>query len=241
MTTVAIHQPNYLPWLGYFHKIYASDIFVFLDDVEFTKSYIHRTKVRKKLYSTDTKWLIVPIKDQSSNDLIKDVQVATDINWKQDHLNTIKYLYAKAPFFHDYYHGFSTILLQTRPEDFKSGLVHVNTVLTGYLMKVLGIKTNEVFSSELGIKGKKSEYVANLSEHFKADIYLSGSGAKNYNVPEHFESRGIKVAYSEFFQFLKKNPYPQRQGDYIPGLSIIDAMFNIGVEGILEIFERCEA
>jgi hypothetical protein len=256
MSVIAIHQPNYLPWLGYFYKIWKADVFVFLDDVQYTLSYINRTQLRKALRSPERKWLTVPL-ERTGTSLIKDIRTA-DNKWPKDHWNRIEYLYKKAPFFDDY----RAVLKPIRDNEWLSrevrlplpyynghelcdldrDLAWINANLVKLIInKVLHFKVKFKDGSILRIASKKSERIADIVERLGGEVYLSGQGAATYNKAEDFSSRGITLSYSPFtFRWHSDHEYEQKQGPWLPGLSVLDALFNIGKEGILDLFERCD-
>ncbi len=235
---VAIHQPDYFPWLGYFHKIYYSDIFIILDNVEFSKnSLTKRTQIIKSPSSPEKTYLSLPLKKRSDFSLIKDVLIDNSQGWQKKHLNQIKGVYNKSPFFKEYYPLIKDIILNCSNIE---SLTDTNICIIKSLLNILSIRDNTVLSSSLPVNGKRSELNINLTKHFNGNIYLSGRGAKAYQSDTEFKEAGIKLIYQNIYNFIEMNPYRQIQGDFINSLSILDALFNIGVEGIIKIFENYE-
>ncbi|MFX1507336.1 MAG: WbqC family protein [Promethearchaeota archaeon] len=235
-TIIAIHQPNYFPWLGYFNKIYCSDVFVFHDNVKFTKrSLTKRTLIRKAPTSSEKTYLTVPVKKTSDYDLIKDLNADHNQNWQSKHINQLKGVYHKSPYFKEYFP-----LIKELFQSFKDveSLVDVNILSIKGIMEILSLDNDTVRSSELQVEGVKSEYNINLIKHFQGTIYLSGTGARGYQTEEDFTKSDIKLIYQEIFNFLEENPYYQAQGEFINGLSVLDALFNIGADGIIKILEN---
>ena len=110
--SVAICQPHYLPWIGYFEMIDRVDSYVFLDDVQFIKrEWKNRNKIRKSPDSLETKWLSVPIEKQSQNTSIMETKVSAHDDWKTNHLNAISNVYSKSPFFEEVFPRFEEFLL----------------------------------------------------------------------------------------------------------------------------------
>ena len=104
MTIVSIHQPTYLPWLGFFNKIISSEKFVFLDDVKFVKrEWKNRNKIRKTSFSDEYKWLTVPVEKNSRDNLLSETKIYDKSNWRNKHLNGISSVYAKSPNFEKFY------------------------------------------------------------------------------------------------------------------------------------------
>ena len=233
--TVAIHQPNFLPWLGYFYKIYAADKFIFHDNVQFTKSYVHRTQIRKERGSDETAWLIVPRVKHSDYELIKNIRLVKPVeSWVNKQKRRLSSVYGKTPFFKKYANLFSSLFLTLAREC--DTLTQLNIRLNTWLADLIELKTKFYTSSTLPVEGQKSEYNAKLVEHVGGTVYLSGIGAKKYNVIEDFSSRGIKLEYIDYASHVQRNPYSQ-EGTYLAGLSVLDVLFNIGVEGITNYFK----
>lgn len=219
--TVAIHQPNYLPWIGYFYKILKADKFVFLDNVQYTKnSFINRNKIKS---SNGVLWLTVPVLHKGkSEQIIKDVKINNNVKWQKKHLNAIKMNYSKAKYFgevfgliHKYYDSYEW-----------DSLADLNETLIIEISRYLGVDIESKFvrASNLKAEGKSSELLANICAELRADVYLSGIGAKKYMDEEPFKQKGIKVLYSNF----KHPEYPQLYGKFVPNLSILDLLFNVG-------------
>ncbi len=233
---VAIHQPNYFPWLGYFTKLFCSDVFVFHDNVKFTKrSLTKRTLIRKAPTSSEKTYITVPVKKTSDYDLIKDLRVDHNQNWQSKHLNQLKGVYHKSPNFKEYFPQIKELFQSFKDVE---SLVDVNINSIKGVMEILSIDKDTVLSSKLKVKGVKSEYNINLIKHFQGTVYLSGTGAQGYQTEADFTKSGIKLIYQEIFNFIEENPYYQVQGEFINGLSVLDALFNIGADGIIEILEN---
>ncbi len=221
MSILAIHQPNYLPWAGYFYKIRKADAFVLLDHVDIVTGTATAITHRTRLKAPDgALMLTIPLKKGSKR--IHEVEMDYSRNWPAKHLATLRNLYGRAPFFEAYYPGISDILDSGRP-----GLADLNIALIQKICEWLGISTPLVRSSELETPDlHKSELLVHLCKKMNATTYLSGNGARKYNDQNLFRGNGIELQYSSFVQ----NPYPQRFGVFVPGLSILDALFSIGPE-----------
>lgn len=227
MTTISIHQPAYIPWLGYFDKIAKSDIHVFLDDVEYSKNNLfNRNKIKTP---AGEQWLTIPVKYKSDN-LICETKIDNSVDWQKKHWKTIKLNYTRAPYFKQYEEVFAEIY--SKPWKY---LAEINIEMNKAIAEILGIKVKFVKSSELNVKGMKNEKLINLCKILEADTYLSGQGAKSmeinpYNKPyldeNLFLKNNIKVSYQEFHYPEHHQPW----GKFIPNLSIIDMLFNCGSE-----------
>ena len=235
---IAIHQPDYFPWLGYFHKIYYSDIFIILDNVEFSKSSLtRRSHILKSPSSTAKRYITLPLKKHSDFSLIKDLSVDYSQKWQQKHINQIRGAYNKTPFFHKYFPHIERMILEC--SNLKT-LSEVNVYLLKSLLNILSIKDNTVLSSSFSVNGKRSELNINLVKHCNGNVYISGRGALDYQNDSEFNEAGIKVIYQNIYNFLEMHPYKQCQGEFVNSLSVLDALFNIGPEGIMNIFDNYE-
>lgn len=220
MTIVAIHQPNYAPWLGYFAKMAQADVFIFLDDAQYTKnSYINRVQIDA---GGKARWLTVPV-SYRFGDPIRAVR-ASDHDWRRSHLDTLKALYAGAAQFKSVWTWL--VALYGRLPD--TDLAGSNRVLIEAIAANLGIGRRFLRSSdfEIGAATGDDRLIALLQAVGKDAKYLSGKGGSNYQDPAKFAAAGIGLAYSEFVH----PSYEQGHEAFLPGLSILDALFRIGFE-----------
>jgi len=218
---IAIHQPNYLPWIGFFDKISKSDIFVIYDTAQYVKKSVCNKNFIKG--PSGKLPLIVPVKISEGWDKpINEMRIDNSQNWALKHFKTLQMCYNKSPYFKEFYYEFFDFVYNKKWEF----LGELNIFLIKELLKFLDIKTKVFLASDINVKGKGSEYNLNVCKAFNATIYLSGIGAKQYNDPTSFEENGIKLMYNEFKPFV----YPQLFGEFIPYLSICDLLFNIGPE-----------
>ncbi len=216
---IGIHQPNYLPWLGYFNKIVRSDIFVFLDDVQFTKGgYINRVKIVSPIGS---RWLTVPVKVSLGDNINKVKPV--DYKWVSGHKDLLYNTYKKASAFNDVWSDIKEIY-DSIPSGSKN-LAKINMEIIKRIAKKLNIKTRFVLSSDMDVKGKSDDRLIEIITELASNAtYLSGKGGDKYQDPEKFKNAGITLEYLNF-----KHPvYPQANETNIPGLSVLDAVFNLG-------------
>lgn len=213
---LAAHQPAYLPWLGYFDKIIRSDIFIFLDTVQFEKnSFTNRNKVKT---SQGPVWLTVPLITKGHLNLtLNQMEIDNRRNWREKHLKTIIQNYKKSPRLQEY-SGKIEALYQ-KEHVFFSELCWDQLM---FWFKEMGIEKKVVRSSNLPVTSKKSDLILDLCRHFGADHYLSGSLGRNYLDEDKFQQAGIKIEYQDY-----QHPvYPQLWGDFIPYMSIIDFIMN---------------
>ena len=217
--TVSIHQPNFIPWLGYFYKIAKSDVFVLLDDVQYTKNgFTNRNRIKTPQGEL---WLSLPIKQsgnfgQTINDcIIQQKEIAVKKN-----LNSIKLNYGKAKYFHQYFEQLCS-LMNTDTES----LAELNILLIQWVCECLDINTKIVRSSLLNLSGNEStERLIEICSKLNGKIYLSGKGGFNYQDETLFEREKITLERSSFAPPV----YHQLWGDFIGGLSIMDTLLNCG-------------
>ncbi len=219
---LSIHQPHFFPWLGYYHKIANSDIFVLLDHVQFEKNYFQNRTLIKNI-NCKSFWLGVPVQKAPLSTPINEIQIAPVFKPKSM-VSTIKQFYSKAPFFKKYFQDISNLILS----DNKS-LFEINHKTLLYTLDLLDIKTKLFISSKMNlIEENPNKRLVEICKKTSIDTYLSGKGGRKYMDLEMFEKNNINVKWQEFNPELIK--YPQINGDFLPGLSILDALFNIGHE-----------
>jgi hypothetical protein len=232
---VSIHQPAYLPWLGYFHRIAVSDAHVVLDHVQYEKnSFTNRNKVRTR---EGWCWLTVPVKTAGRfGDLaINQVETANEKLWTPKHWQTVRLNYSKAPFFDQHAAFFEGIY--SRPWE---KLADLTGETTAYLLDAFGIRTKAYFSSQMKASGKKDELVLNLCRELGATVYLSGPLGRNYLREELFSNQDIAVRYDDY----RHPAYPQAYPGFEPNMAAMDLLFNAGpasLEIILKNQERITA
>jgi len=223
---VAIMQPTYLPWIGYFDLMDQVDLFVLLDNVQFAK----RSWQQRNRYKTPDglKWLTVPVLVKGRyHQLILQVEIADPDFWKK-HLRSIEINYQKAPFFGRYFPDLYSLFESNAPWRY---LVDVNIACIRWLSRHFGIETPLIRASELeGIEGKRSSLLANIAHRIGASEYLSPFGSACYLLKEvnEFHRKGIRV----FFQNYSHLTYRQLFGSFIPYASALDLLMNEGPESI---------
>jgi len=215
---VSVHQPQYLPWLGYFAKINASDTFVFLDTVQYKKrEFQNRNRIR-----TDSGWLwlTVPvITKEKYEQAISEVRIDTAVGWQKKHWMSLSQNYSRAPYFSLYRQFFEELYMKKWEK-----LIDLNVCIIEYLLKCFGIDRKIYFESTMSITTKSTDRIIDICRYLKADTYLSGTGGRNYLDEEKFKASGIKLKYQEFIH----PQYPQVCSGFEPCMSAIDALFNMG-------------
>lgn len=217
MKRVAISQSNYIPWKGYFDLIHDADLFVFYDDVQFTKNdWRNRNKLKN---SSGGDWITIPV-GTDLNRLICDVKPSNRL-WQTKHWKTICQLYGKAPYFKTY----KAFLEHVYCECEWSNLSQLNQHLIKYIARNLGISTQFLNSSELLSEGKKQDRLLKILAEVGANVYISGPAAKAYIQPEVFRQVGIELIWKDYSGYPE---YPQFYPPFRHDVTILDLLFHAG-------------
>lgn len=217
---VSVHQPHFLPWLGYFNKIANSDVFVWLHNVQFRKNY-YQNRVKIKGTSGNAQWLTVPV-HASLESKIDEVTLADP-----EHLgkiaSTVEHCYARASYMEELWLPLREVLQQSHQR-----LDPLNRQLFDVLMEMLEFDCRVVRAGEIEARDDPTLRLIDICRHLGADAYLAGAGSRKYLDVEAFEKHSIQVIWQNF---IENHPvYDQLRGDFIPGLSIVDTLFNVGVQ-----------
>jgi hypothetical protein len=216
----SVHQPQYLPWLGFFDKLLKSDCFIFLDDVQYKhREFQNRNKIRTK---DGWIWLTVPVLDKRGTK-IKDLLIDNSKDWASSHLKSLKSWYARAPYF-DKHIGFFEKLYSGEWRQ----LVDLNVAVIEYVVEVLGIKKKITFESALGAGGEKTQRIVNIGKKIGADVYLSGAGGRDYLEDALFGEAGVELTYQDYAHPVYRQQFMKGNADFIPYMSVVDLMFNEG-------------
>jgi hypothetical protein len=216
MTLVAIHQPNYLPWLGFFSKMTQADVFIFLDDAQYTKnSYINRTRI---LCDGVAKWLTIPVRVPLGTSIHSTKPVAAD--WVDRHLERMSNYYRTAPVRQEALADLATIYAGIETGD---SIANINMRLIRALASRLGIATEFRVASQVGISEKRSNerLIALVRSIDSNATYLSGAGASSYQDSKLFEAAGVPIQFTRFSHPV----YSQEKQPFVAGLSVMDAVF----------------
>ena len=223
---IAIHQPQFMPWLGYFDKMDRCDIFVLLDNVQFKKNeYQNRNKIKT---SQGWEWFTLPVKYRYPQ-RISEVLIENSFNWRKKHLHALETNYRKSPHFERYIDRFDRFYQQ----EWQS-LSQVNIASVRLLRELMGIDTRMMIASEMeGLSDEPNQRLIDICKKLGSDTYLAGSQGKEYMDIDLFNQAGIHVVFQEF-----KHPvYPQLFGKFEYFMSAIDLMFNSGNDS-LEIIRK---
>jgi hypothetical protein len=230
---VAIHQPNFFPWLGYFDKIARADVFIVLDHVQFPKprgSWTNRVKV---LVNGEAAWATAPVEHNYPGfRRIDEINVDQRTPWRRKLVNLLQPNYARAASFKEV---FPEVRGWIECEETRLADYNVNAITR--VCAAIGMRTAHfVRSSTLGVEGDKAALLVDLVKAVSGNVYLSGDGAGEYMQDELFTNAGIAVEYQAFPHPV----YSQGSGTFVPGLSILDALFHCGFEGTAKVLERTQ-
>lgn len=224
MKIVSIHQPCYIPYLGIFYKIWQSDLFVFLDDAQYSNGYVFDwNRIKTPQGECRLKVPTARIFGQK----LTEVTPKDFLGWKDKHLKTIRMNYRKAPHFSEVFSDFSDCILSEH-----GSLAELNMATMKLFMDKFGWSTPVFRSSDMDLGSKSEARVIEIVQRVGGDIYLSGSGGRNYQSEEHFANAGIKLVYSDF----RPLEYRQQWGGFMPNMSVLDFCMNEGyeIEGLFE-------
>jgi hypothetical protein len=222
--TAAIMQPTWLPYLGYFQLIAAADVFVFLDDVQFARrSWQSRNRILTP--AGEEQMLTVPVKKQPRESLIADIVIDDTQPWRPKHLNAVRHAYAARPHFAEGY-AFLEDQLARHPggrlADLTCGLIETAA-------DRMGLTTPFIRASALSCPGHRSDHLLALCKAVEADSYLSPTGSADY-----MEEDGVFAAadFPVRFKPFEMRAYPQGREGFTPYMSFLDAVMNVGWEGV---------
>jgi len=222
---VAIHQPNFMPWLGYFDRMIRADLFVLLDHVQFERrNYQNRCMIRLE---DDTKWLTVPVVQLSQKETIIDKRVdnPADLSgtrwWGPNHFQTLRYAYRKSPYFALYAPKLQEILTARWEK-----LVDLNIATLEFVREALAIDTPLLRSSTLSCEGQKSGLLLDICQRTGACAFLGGmGGSREYLDKDAFAAARMGVEWQQFAHPVYAQP---GTAPFMKGLSVLDLLFNCG-------------
>ncbi len=223
---VAIHQPNFFPWLGFFDKIIRSDIFVFLDDVQFPKkggAWANRVKL---LIAGEARWVTAAIeRNYSGTRSIQEMQFQSKTQWREKFLKSIEMNYRRHPFFEE-----TIKVVESLVQNFDLNIAKYNIHAITCILRELGVNTEKLrCSSDFNVQENSNEMLCVLTSLNGGSIYMCGGGAEEYQDELVFVKHGLKLQYQNFSHPV----YPQyNRNNFISGLSVIDAAMNLGWRGV---------
>ncbi len=217
---IAVHQPQYLPWLGYFDKIDQADIFVILDNVQFKKNeFQNRNRIKT---SQGWQWITVPVKYRFP-EKIGEVKINNEVDWRRKHHTALISNYNRSAYFKDYSDFFEDLYKR----DWIL-LANLNIYVIEYVIKQLKIDTKIIKASDLELSNDPTQRLIDICKGLGADTYLAGAGGREYMDADSFEKSGINLIFQEF-----QHPvYKQLYGKFEPYMSMVDLLFNHGSKSL---------
>jgi hypothetical protein len=216
----AIHQPQYLPWLGYFDKMARADVFVLLDNVQFKKNeWQNRNRIAT---CQGWQWVTVPVLHDHGQ-AINEVRINPTVDWRSQHRHAIAYNYSKAPFFKEYWPRFEALYQQEW-----TSLAQLNIAFIQLLVNILGIDTRLVTASTLAITTERTQRLVDICRTLGCDTYIAGAGCADYMDFAVCEAAGFAVEVQDYkhpvYQQVWTGPYLEFQ----PYMSAVDLVMNHG-------------
>ena len=230
--TVGIHQPHYFPWMGYFDKMAKSDTFILLDDVQLEKgSYMYRNRI----INAQGKVVYLTISGDKHGFLersYREIESSNAALWLAKHEAELKRAYGESPCFNKVWPLLEDLF---RTEEKTICAYCIRSILR--LKELLEIPTKILLQSELPgeVTGRKNDLVLGLCKLVGADAYLSGNGARKYTDENSFSEAGIKLSYQQFTPPVYLQLHTE---EFVPGLSLLDMLFNCGPETVRKYFRR---
>ncbi|TAL12087.1 MAG: hypothetical protein EPO02_02640 [Nitrospirae bacterium] len=222
---VAIHQPQYLPWLGYLDKLDRADVFMLLDTVQFKKNeWQNRNRIRT---AQGWQYLTVPVLHEFPQRLDQ-VRINNQTDWRRKHAQALETHYGKAP----YYDRYGAVFHELLSRDWER-LSLLNDAVLSVLAEAFGITTKIVRASQFEAREEQTGRLVDLCKALGADCYLAGAGGRGYMNLEEFQAAGITVEFQDFVS----PEYAQVYRPFIGGLSSVDLLFNCGGEGFRSVRE----
>lgn len=223
---VAIHQPNFFPWLGFFQKIKLSHKFILLDHVQYQKTGgAWQNRVKMHVGGTG-KWVTAPIiRSYQGVRSVNEMELQQSVKWRDKMWKTITSSYSKHPYFAETVRIIEPLLLNE-----ESNISRYNTRAITTISEQLGIETSKIsLSSELPYVGSSNEMLVSLTKAVDCGVYLCGGGADRYQDESLFSINGIELRYQDF-----QHPVYEQYGqvNFVTGLSIVDPLMNVGVDGV---------
>lgn len=221
---VAIHQPNFFPWLGYFDKLIRADVFVLLDHVLIQKtggSWSNRVKLK---IGGEARWVTAPIVRGHGEQAICDVTFDETRLWREKTLQTLRLNYGRAPYFSEAMDLVEPLIMN--PERF---LARYNRQAVEAIATALCIPTAKIVSSSsLDVVACGTDALVAITQAVGGTAYMCGGGAAGYQEDHQFEAHGLSLIYQSFnvphYEQFDRKPF-------VGGLSVLDALFSLGIDG----------
>lgn len=222
---IAIHQPNFFPWLGYFDKIVRSDTFVILDDAQLQKTGAGWSSRVQLAIMGEAKWFTVPISRQfHGTGAINEAHFDSKVPWRNKLVKTLQGNYRKAQFFNDVFPFLKNVI-----EFSDQNVASYNTYCLKAILNELGISTSLILASELKVMQLSTERLITITKLLNGNVYLCGGGAGGYQEDDRFPESNLELRYQHFVHPI----YDQKtSAGFIKGLSIIDALMHLGFANV---------
>lgn len=217
---LTLHQPQYLPWLGYFDKVRSADLFVVLDKPQFEKNdWQNRNRIKG---AQGPQWLTVPVLSKGrSRQSVGEVEINGREDWARKHWASLELNYRKAPYWGDYAPRLKP--LYERPW---TRLAELNLALFAALAEALEVRTPVQVESRIGSEGQATERLIDLCRRTGADAYLAGAGGADYMDVELFRKAGIRLLTQRYRHPEYRQQHPK--AGFVPYMSAVDLLFNEG-------------
>jgi hypothetical protein len=227
---VCIHQPDFAPYLGFFHRLLLADQFIVLDDVQFERrgGWHYRDKIKTP---QGERWLALSTLKGALEQKINEVRLVPGVAWRNDCLNLLSEHYRKAPFYGRYFPAVRDIFLADHTK-----MIELNMAILRFFWDIFDIRIDPVFSSSIPVPGRSSQRLIHLVKAVGGTHYLTGTGSRAYLDETMFRTEGIAVEWQDFHPPV----YPQLFGPFIPNLSCLDVLFNCG-PGAKDVLRSCLA
>jgi len=217
--TCGIHQPHFLPWMGYFNKVWHSDVFVWLHSVQYRRSYYqNRAKIK---INEQAAWLTLPVHAPFGAN-IDEVVLATS-NWRSAVTKTVQATYGRTPHFTSCWPVLADAM--NRASDTLDDVNYQTFVALLNLLEMDHVRV--VRAGEIPVDTTDpTERLVQTCKHLGVTRYIAGKGGHNYLELEQFDRAGIEIVWQDFD--FNQIVYPQAGKNFVPGLSLIDCLFNVG-------------
>jgi hypothetical protein len=217
VTTICIHQPDFAPYIGFFQRLLISQDFILLDDVQFIRrGWQHRDRIKGR---HGLAWLTLSLRKGNYYQRVNEVELSEGAKWIDDNLNLLRECYGKATCFAEIFPRVEAI--------YHAGhryMIDFNCAMLDLALGYFDIAIPISRASEYGINATSNTRLLALVQAKNGDVYLTGTGSRDYLDEEMFRSAGVRVIWQDF-----RHPvYPQLHGDFVPMLSCLDVLFNCG-------------
>ncbi|CAB5079039.1 hypothetical protein D3OALGB2SA_21 [Olavius algarvensis associated proteobacterium Delta 3] len=216
---ISVHQPYFCPYPGFFYRVLNSDVFVLLDTVQFPRGTTWTSRNRFK-HDQGTLWLTVPVRKKGLGfQTIDAVRICRDRQWPRKHLTSLRHAYAHAPFFREHYP-----FIEAQMQSGTRRLSDLNIRIIRYIADYIRVGADIRRLSEMGIRGKGAALLIDICRQTGATQLLIPRSARSHMDIAAFQTAGIRIDTYRMPMWI----YPQLWGDFLPNLSILDMIFNIG-------------